>query len=90
MIEEKIYIANGKSLFDGNIVSFSLCLTDLDSKVKSFTYMYEGKEYIKLEMHKKKEKDQYNNTHFVKVNTWKPSAEEPSKKKEDSKESLPF
>jgi|TARA_R110000764_G_scaffold187081_1_gene272472 hypothetical protein len=74
-MEEKIYVGSGKSKFDGNLVSCSLCLTDLPAE---HIYEYNNKKYIKLNVQKKKEEDQYGKTHSVSVDTWKP---EP--KKED-------
>ena len=72
--EEKrtVYLANGKSKFEDKIICFSLCLSDLHEKTKDHSFEYEGKFYVKLEMHKKKEIDQYKNSHFLKVNTYKP------------------
>ena len=56
-------------------MSCSLCLTDLPAE---HIYEYNNKKYIKLNVQKKKEEDQYGKTHSVSVDTWKP---EP--KKED-------
>jgi len=85
-MEEKIYVGSGKSKFDGNLVSCSLCLTDLPVE---HIYEYNNKKYIKLNVQKKKEEDQYGKTHSVSVDTWKP---EPKKEEipPSPKEDLPF
>ena len=44
MAEEKIYVGNGTSKFDGNQVSCSVCLTDLPQE---HMFEYNGKKYIK-------------------------------------------
>ena len=51
-MEEKIFVGSGKSKFDGNLVSCSLCLTDLPAE---HIYEYNNKKYIKLNVQKKKE-----------------------------------
>jgi len=85
-MEEKIYVGSGTSKFDGNLVSCSLCLSDLPSE---HIFEYNGKKYIKLNVQKKKEADQYGKTHSVSVDTWKPEAKKAEKVEEESKD-LPF
>jgi len=84
-MEDKIYVGSGVEKFDGNLISCSLCLTDLPSE-----HMFDGKngkKYIKLNVQKKKETDQFGKTHYVAVDTWKP---EPKKEQEQDSEDLPF
>jgi hypothetical protein len=85
-MEEKIYVGSGTSKFDGNLVSCSLCLSDLPSE---HIFEYNGKKYIKLNVQKKKEADQYGKTHSVSIDTWKPEAKKVEKVEEESKD-LPF
>jgi len=85
-MEEKIYVGSGTSKFDGNLVSCSICLSDLPSE---HIFEYNGKKYIKLNVQKKKEADQYGKTHSVSVDTWKPEAKKAEKVEEESKD-LPF
>ena len=69
-MSKKIYVGNGKAhgLFD--LINFSVCLSDLP---KEHIFEYEGKKYIKLSIARKKDSpDQYGNTHYVEVDTWKP------------------
>ena len=51
MAEEKIYVGNGVSKFDGDMVSCSLCLTDLPQE---HMFEYKGKKYVKLNVCSKK------------------------------------
>lgn len=84
-MEEKIYVGSGTEKFDGNLVSASICLTDLP--VEHIQTAKNGKKYINLNVQKKKEVDQYGKTHYVAVDTWKPEAK---KEVADSSGDLPF
>jgi len=86
-MEEKIYVGSGKSKFDGNLVSCSLCLTDLPVE---HIYEYNNKKYIKLNVQKKKEEDQYGKSHSVSVDTWKPEATKAVAPPVEEKDDLPF
>ena len=88
MEDKKIYVGSGIDKFDGNLISCSLCLGDLPSE---HIFEYSGKKYIKLNVQKKQEKDQYGKTHYVAVDTWKPETK-PEPKKEEPKvdDDLPF
>jgi|TARA_R100000458_G_C8016224_1_gene78032 hypothetical protein len=85
MAEEKIYVGSGISKFDGNMVSVSLCLSDVP---KEHMFEYNGKKYVKLNVSAKKDgADEYGKTHYVSVDTFKPEAKkEPAKQQAD----LPF
>jgi hypothetical protein len=84
-MSEKIYVGNGTSKFDGNQVACSVCLTDLPQE---HMFEYNGKKYIKLLVQEKKAVDEYGNTHYVAVDTWKP---EPKKETAPAvEEDLPF
>lgn len=88
MAEEKIYVGNGVSKFDGDMVSCSLCLTDLPQE---HMFEYKGKKYVKLNVCSKKDgADEYGKTHYVTVDTFKP---EPKKEYENATKQevdLPF
>ena len=92
MANEKIYVGSGKEKFDGDLVEFSVNLTKLGAEAAEHMFTSEkGEKFIKLKVVKKKEAkdggaDQYGNTHYVEVNTWKPDA---SKAKDDGND-LPF
>jgi hypothetical protein len=85
---EKIYVGNGTSKFDGNMISCSICLTDLPQE---HMFEYNGKKYIKVNVSAKKDgADQYGKTHYVAIDTFKP---EPKKEEQPAKaedEDLPF
>ena len=87
MAEEKIYVGTGVSKFDGNMISCSVCLTDLPQE---HMFEYNGKKYIKLNVSSKKGgADEYGKTHYVAIDTFKPEtkkAEAPAPADED----LPF
>ena len=89
MAEEKIYVGNGVSKFDGQMVSMSVCLSDLP---KEHMFEYNGKRYIKLNVSAKRDgADDYGKTHHVTVDTFKPEPKKEAPKKEEPKEDvLPF
>ena len=69
-MEDKIYVGSGVAKFDGDLISCSLCLTDLPQE---HMFEYQGKKYIKLNVSAKKNgADEYGKTHHVAVDTWKP------------------
>tara|TARA_R110002012_G_scaffold16404_4_gene63419 strand:+ start:15651 stop:15905 length:255 start_codon:yes stop_codon:yes gene_type:complete len=84
-MEDKIYVGSGTEKFEGNLVSISICLSDLPAA--HMQTAKNGKKYINLNVQKKKEEDQYGKTHFVAVDTWKP---EPKKQEAKVDEDLPF
>ena len=84
---EKIFVGSGKEKFEGNMVQTSLCLTDITNNAKEFIFEFEGKKYIKLNVCKKREIDQYGKSHYVEVDTWKP---EPKKQQAQQDDDLPF
>ena len=94
--EPKIYVGSGKESAYG--VKFSLCL---DKISEEWIFEYGGKRYVKLEVTKKKEVDEYGKTHTVTVDTWRPDrsegkqepASEPNGKAskiDDPSDDLPF
>jgi hypothetical protein len=82
--QEKIYVGSGKDKFEGNMVQISVCLSEMP---KEHVFEYDGKKYIKLNVVKKREADQYGKTHYVEVDTWKP---EPKKQEANQDDDLPF
>jgi len=74
MEENKIYVGNGKEKFDGDVVEFSLNLTKLKEEANNLVFDYSGNKYIKLKVCKKAGGvDEYGKTHYVQVDTWKPT-----------------
>ena len=72
MNEKAIYVGNGKEKFNGETIEFSLSISKL-RELKEHFFEYNNVEYIKLKVCKKKEVDQYGNSHNVQVNTFKPA-----------------
>ena len=85
--QEKIYVGSGVEKFDGDLVQTSVCLTDITNNAKEFIFEFEGKKYIKLNVVKKREVDQYGKSHYVEVDTFKP---EPKKVVNQKDDDLPF
>ena len=77
MADEKIYVGSGTSKFDGNMISCSICLSDLPQE---HMFEYNGKKYIKVNVSAKRDgADEYGKTHYVAIDTFKP---EPKKEEE--------
>ena len=84
---EKIYVGGGKEKFEGNMVQISVCLTDLP---KEHVFEFDGKKYIKLNVVKKKEVDQYGKSHYIEVDTWRPNVGEQKTQQVQEDDDLPF
>jgi len=73
---DKIYCGSGKEkTFEngGSIISISVALEDYP---KEFLTEYNGKRYLRLDVCRKREIDQYGKSHYVSVNTWQPDAQQ--------------
>ena len=82
-MSEKIYCGSGKEKFDGDLISVNICLSDIPKE--EIQTGKNGKKYVRINVSKRKQEDNYGNTHSVSVDTWKPEM-----KKEEVKEDLPF
>ena len=71
--QEAIYAGSGKTVSCqyGEFFKVTVCLSDLP---KEHLFEYNGKKYVKLDISKKKETDQYGKNVKVQVDTWKPEA----------------
>lgn len=78
-MSETIYCGSGKKM-KGNWRKVALCLSKIS---KDHIFEYEGREYVKLNVNDKDEKDQYGKDVSVTIDTWKPSDN-------DDKSDLPF
>jgi len=86
MDDKKIFVGNGIEKFDGNLVSVSVCLSDLPAE--HIQTGKNGKKYINLNVQKRQNgADQYGKTHYLAVDTWKPEAKKEVVTPEDD---LPF
>lgn len=91
-MSEKIYIGTAKEkIFDdgGSIIDIMLSLDGMKEHFEKYGFITDkGMHKIKLILSKRREPDQYGNTHYVTLNTWKPeSVETPSENFEDD---IPF
>ena len=71
--KEKIYVGSGKEMFEGSLVNTTINLTKLTKMAQKHIFEYNGDKYIKLKVARKKEVDEYGKTHYVEVDTWKPT-----------------
>lgn len=68
----KIYVGNGKSKFNGDLISVSINLDKIpDEHINEFN----GKRFVRLNvaLNYEGKVDEYGNTHSVTIDTWKPS-----------------
>lgn len=73
---DHIYVGSGKErTFDngGSVITVSIDVDKLINACKDHGYNSDaGKRYIKLKVGRRREIDQYGNSHSVEVDTWKP------------------
>ena len=84
-MNNKIFCGSGKEFGIYGTVNISVCLSDLKEHI---TEGSNGKKYIRLKLNRKREPDQYGNTHSLEVDTWKPEKQEP--KQEPKQDDMPF
>lgn len=85
--EKTIFCGSGKKISD-TLVSMSIRVSDLPKEwIKESK---NGKSYIRLDLVKRKEPDEWGNTHFIKVNVWKPESEKKVEKDKIDLDNLPF
>ncbi|UZD21161.1 hypothetical protein [Algoriphagus halophytocola] len=72
MAFSKKYIGKGKQVENMEIVEVSLNMAEL----QNHTFEYEGETYVKFNVAKLKEPDQYGKTHTVYVSVKEPESEE--------------
>lgn len=72
MVFSKKYIGKGKQVENMDIVEVSLNMAELHDH----TFEYEGETYVKFNIAKLKEPDQYGKTHTVYVSVKEPDSEE--------------
>lgn len=68
----KKYIGKGKQVENMDIVEVSLNMAEL----QNYTFEYEGETFVKFNVAKLKEPDQYGKTHTVYVSVKEPDSEE--------------
>ena len=91
--QEAIYAGSGKTVSTkyGEFFKVTVCLSDLP---KEHLFEYNKKTYVKLDISKKKETDQYGKNVKVQIDTWKPEAKtasfEPAPALSETPNDLPF
>ena len=73
MDNNRIYVGSGKEKFEGSLINTTLNISKLMKMAEKYIFEYGGDKYIKLKVAKKKETDEYGKTHYIEVDTWKPS-----------------
>jgi phage anti-repressor protein len=68
---DNIFVGSGKEKFDGNLINVTINLSDIP---KEWIFEYNNKKYVKINVKKKKQPDQYGKTYSVSIDTWKPTA----------------
>jgi len=81
-MEDKIFVGSGKSFGNYGGINISLCQEEIQEHWKASK---NGKHYINLTISKKKNADQYGNTHYVAVNTYSKDSNVQEKKVEEEK-----
>jgi hypothetical protein len=75
-MSEKIYVGNGKKKeFDngGSIINVMINVDDFAAAYAKYGFKTTGgKNMIKLNIGSRRDPDDYGNTHYVQVDTWKP------------------
>jgi len=71
MENDKIFCGSGKTFGQYGAIGINICIDDIPAEF-IFTGN-NGKRYVKMNVRAKKNPDNYGNTHYVEVNTWKPN-----------------
>lgn len=85
MNTDKKYVGNGKQTHE-NYINISVELSSDHIRANKFTY--NGREYVKLTVAKRKEADQYGKTHFVIIDEFKPEKQDGGS--DNQEDQLPF
>lgn len=72
-VKNKIYLSNMKTLFDGNIVKGSINIESFNEAIKEHSFEMNGIKYLPIEVKKKQNIDEFGNSHYMEVNTFKPN-----------------
>jgi len=81
MSDDKIFVGSGKARTfpdGGSIIACTIDLNDLAKASKEFGFVSDkgnsaGHTKVKVDVKKRREPDQFGNTHYLEVNTWKPT-----------------
>lgn len=69
-------------------IGLDICLSDIPGE---YIREFKGKSYVKIDAIKRKTIGEKGDTHYLKINTWKPEPKEQKRQKsEEPEENLPF
>ena len=93
-MSEKIYIGNGrqKTFQDGgSIINLTIDLNGIKDHFEKYGFTTDaGKKKLKLVVQKRREIDQYGNSHYITVDTWKPEQQQAPPPAEEFEDDIPF
>jgi len=95
-MSEKIYVGNGKKKTfqdGGSVINIMLSLDGIKEHFENYGFTTDqGKKKLKLVLSERKEIDQYGNSHYLTVDTWKPEQQQPSNldQKAIDEDDIPF
>lgn len=93
-MSEKIYIGSGKEkTFDngGSIINITIGLDGIKEYFEQYGFTTDqGKKKLKLIVSKRREIDQYGNSHYVTVDTWKPEQQQAPPPADKFEDDIPF
>ena len=93
-MSDKIYIGNGKEkTFDngGSVINCMITMDGLSQIFKDHGFTTQnGVKKLKLIIGKRREIDQYGNSHYVQIDTWKPDQQTAPAPAEDFEDDIPF
>jgi len=93
-MSEKIYIGSGKEKHfndGGSVINLTIGLDGIAQYFKDYGFTTDqGKKKLKLIVSKRREIDQYGNSHYVTVDTWKPEQQQAPPPAEEFEDDIPF
>jgi len=93
-MSEKIYIGSGKEKHfndGGSVINLIIGLDGIAQYFKDYGFTTDqGKKKLKLVVQKRREIDQYGNSHYVTVDTWKPEQQQAPPPAEKFEDDIPF
>lgn len=91
---DKIYIGSGREkTFDngGSVINLTISLDGIAQYFKDYGFTTDqGKKKLKLVVQKRREIDQYGNSHYVTVDTWKPEQQQAPPPAEEFEDDIAF
>ena len=93
-MSDKIYIGSGKKkVFQdgGSVINCMITMDGLAQIFKDHGFTTQnGVKKLKLIIGKRREIDQYGNSHYVQIDTWKPEQKTTSQQPEEFEDDIPF